>query len=133
MDPGTYHTDAQKLGLDMRMGNDRMELWNGDELFAFGLTPKAALDVARNLIAQGKVVDTEAPKTYNKPMFTSDKRLKSLLRSHSESLRAIAIENGVWKDRYADLEPGQLRMTIGNLLRRKLEAGAPVKIGKYTL
>jgi hypothetical protein len=43
-------------------------------------------------------------------------------------LEKVARDNGVWKDSYAKLGPGQLRMTVGNLLRHKLDACLPVTI-----
>lgn len=48
-------------------------------------------------------------------------------------LRALAVDNGVWKDQYLSLSPGQQRMTIGNRLRAKLQKGEKVRVGKATL
>lgn len=48
-------------------------------------------------------------------------------------LREIATANGVWKDSYSKLNPGQQRMTIGNCLRHKMERGEKVTIGKVVM
>jgi hypothetical protein len=34
-------------------------------------------------------------------------------------LREVALQNGVWSDRYATLNPGMARMVVGNRLRAK--------------
>jgi len=44
-------------------------------------------------------------------------------------LKEVAVANNVWKDRYAGLNPGQQRMTIGNLLRNKFAMGDEINIG----
>lgn len=46
-----------------------------------------------------------------------------------ERLKEVALENGVWDERYAALNAGLARMTIGNRLRAKIEAGDRVLIG----
>lgn len=48
-------------------------------------------------------------------------------------LREVAIANEVWKDRYAALNPGQQRMTIGNCLRAKFREGKRIDIGGAVL
>jgi hypothetical protein len=35
-----------------------------------------------------------------------------------EGLQKLAAANGVWDDKYSKLNPGQLRMIIGNKLRK---------------
>lgn len=49
-----------------------------------------------------------------------------------ELLQRVAKANGVWKDSYSKLNPGQQRMTIGNCLRHKIERGEKVTVGKRT-
>lgn len=46
-----------------------------------------------------------------------------------ERLKEVALENGVWDERYAALNAGLARMTIGNRLRAMIEAGDRVLIG----
>lgn len=58
-----------------------------------------------------------------------DGKIKTCLKT----LREIAIANGVWKDSYNALNPGQQRMTIGNRLRNKIIAGEAITIGKRTM
>lgn len=58
-----------------------------------------------------------------------DGKVKTCLKT----LRDIAIANGVWKDTYSKLNPGQQRMTVGNRLRNKIIAGEVITIGKRTM
>lgn len=51
------------------------------------------------------------------------------MRVNLDKLKEVAVTNGVWKDSYANLNPGQRRMTIGNCIRNKFKAGDPVDIG----
>lgn len=44
-------------------------------------------------------------------------------------LKAVAVKNEVWKDSYSNLNVGQQRMTIGNRLRVRYQAGDVVDIG----
>lgn len=44
-------------------------------------------------------------------------------------VREVAEVNGLWKDSYSKLNPGQLRMTIGNRLRVKRATGDQINIG----
>lgn len=46
-----------------------------------------------------------------------------------KKLREVAVKNEVWKDSYAKLNVGQQRMTIGNRLRVRYQAGDVVDIG----
>lgn len=50
-------------------------------------------------------------------------------RTDLKRLRQVAEDNGIWKDTYINLNPGQLRMTIGNRLRVKRTAGDAIDIG----
>lgn len=58
-----------------------------------------------------------------------DGKVKTCLKT----LRDIAIANGVWKDSYAKLNPGQQRMTVGNCLRNKIARGEKVIVGKRVM
>lgn len=44
-------------------------------------------------------------------------------------LKAVAVKNEVWRDSYSNLNVGQQRMTIGNRLRVRFQAGDVVDIG----
>jgi len=46
-----------------------------------------------------------------------------------DRLRQVAKDNGLWKDSYSALNPGQMRMTVGNRLRVKYQSGAQIVIG----
>lgn len=48
-------------------------------------------------------------------------------------VREVADANGIWKDSYRHLNPGQLRMTIGNRLRIRYAQGDEVNIGGVKL
>lgn len=50
-----------------------------------------------------------------------------------KKLRQVADDNGLWKDSYLHLNPGQLRMTIGNRLRIKHAIGDAINIGGVVL
>lgn len=50
-----------------------------------------------------------------------------------ELLRKVADDNKVWKATYANLNPGQRRMTIGNCLRNKYKNGDKLDIGGVIL
>jgi hypothetical protein len=45
-------------------------------------------------------------------------------------LRQLALRNGVWDERYANLSNGLARMSIGNRLRALLRRGGKVKWGQ---
>ena len=99
-----------------------------------GYDPVDVVDMAINLAEyryKAKEVDTPRP-TVVKKVFTPDNRLKVALKG-CDSIEVVAKVNGVWKDSYAKLGPGQLRMTVGNHLRRKMAAGLPVVIGNVKL
>lgn len=48
-------------------------------------------------------------------------------------LKKVAVDNGVWKDRYGNLNAGQMRMTVGNCLRAKLNNGEDINIDGVVL
>ena len=50
-------------------------------------------------------------------------------RTDLKKLRQVAEDNGLWKDSYLGLNPGQQRMTIGNRLRQKYATGDEIVIG----
>ena len=52
-------------------------------------------------------------------------------RAHIDlkKLRQIADDNGVWRDSYVKLNPGQQRMNIGNRIRAKYKNGERIMIG----
>ena len=77
-------------------------------------------------------LDKKKKEEYKK-VFTSANRLKAALRSYDGDLKEVAVVNGVWKDSYAKLNSGLLRMTVGNQLQMKLDACQPVRIGKVEL
>lgn len=51
------------------------------------------------------------------------------LRTSVERLVQVAKDNAIWLERYASLNVGQLRMTVGNRLRIKYAEGATIVIG----
>jgi hypothetical protein len=66
-------------------------------------------------------------------------RLAVRLRRHLETadgtidldkLRALAVANAVWTDRYASLNPGMQRLCIGNRLRALARKGGKLKWGR---
>lgn len=58
---------------------------------------------------------------------------KGNVKTCLKALREIAVLNGVWKESYGRLNPGQQRMTVGNCLRHKMERGDRIVIGKRTM
>ncbi len=51
------------------------------------------------------------------------------MRTNVERLTQVAKDNLIWLERYAGLNVGQLRMTVGNRLRIKYAEGAEIVIG----
>jgi hypothetical protein len=45
-------------------------------------------------------------------------------------LRRLAVDNGVWDERYAKLSNGLARMSIGNKLRALVRRGGKIKWGR---
>ena len=89
----------------------------------------------------GTIVDPKYRKQYGKDKHCGDEmalRLNAYCRvptGHGKQtrldtvrVRKVAEDNGVWKDTYADLNPGQLRMTVGVVLRRLEQNGTKVRI-----
>jgi hypothetical protein len=82
------------------------------------------------------VVKAEYRERYNDGSCGDD--LAQRLRQHTAGadgvdvakLRALAEANDVWDDRYANLNAGLQRMTIGNKLRALVRHGSKVKWGR---
>jgi hypothetical protein len=89
----------------------------------------------RKPAATGSVVKSEFRKRYAEHGGSVGDQLAARLRKHLEvadggidtaRLRALAEANGVWQDRYDNLNPGLARMSCGNRLRALARRGTKI-------
>lgn len=92
---------------------------------------------------KGSIVKKKYREAYKKNGFSCGDQLSEELKLYLivpgqigiclKRLRAVAEKNDCWRDTYAKLNAGQMRMTIGNRLRAKMEMGDDVDIGGVVL
>lgn len=95
----------------------------------------------KQTIIKGSIIKPKYKDRYKKNGFSCGDYISGELREYVvvlvegrsrlslERLREVAETNGVWRDSYKLLNPGQQRMNVGNRLRAKYEAGDPIDIG----
>lgn len=64
---------------------------------------------------------------------TADAVAIAMLGMNVEQIETLARDNEAWDDKYITLNPGMVRMNIGNRLRNLVKKGGSIVIGDFTV